>query len=77
MVDKKFPYLSKRNDFKELNTVYYIYTYYKGISDLPELPDTALARRIVKAFINDDFNICIVHGNLRIGKSLYSKILSR
>lgn len=39
---------------------------------MPELPTLALARRIVKNFNRDDFNVIIIYGNLRIGKSALS-----
>ena len=39
---------------------------------MPNLPTLALARWIVKAFRNDDFNLFIIHGTPRIGKSTYA-----
>ena len=36
-----------------------------------KLPKSALARKIVKNFERDDFNIFIIHGTPRIGKSAY------
>jgi len=38
---------------------------------MAKLPKSALARRIVKNFERDDFNIFIIHGTPRIGKSAY------
>ena len=35
-------------------------------------PSLALAREIVKAYIRDDFLLCIVYGTPRIGKSAYA-----
>ncbi len=39
---------------------------------MPNLPTLALARWIVKAFKFDDFNLFIIHGTPRIGKSTYA-----
>jgi hypothetical protein len=39
---------------------------------MPELPSLALARLIVKSYLNDDFHPIIVYGDLRIGKSVYT-----
>lgn len=39
---------------------------------MPNLPTLALARWIVKAFRLDDFNLFIIHGTPRIGKSAYA-----
>ena len=39
---------------------------------MPNLPTLALARWIVKAFRYDDFNLFIIHGTPRIGKSTYA-----
>ena len=39
---------------------------------MPNLPSLALARWIVKAYNLDDFNLFIIHGTPRIGKSAYS-----
>lgn len=36
------------------------------------LPTLALARLIVRNYLNDDFSLVIVDGNLRVGKSTYS-----
>lgn len=38
---------------------------------MPELPTLALARLIVKSYLNDDFHPIILYGDLRIGKSTY------
>lgn len=38
---------------------------------MAKLPESALARRIVRNFERDDFNIFIIHGTPRIGKSAY------
>lgn len=38
---------------------------------MPNLPTLALARWIIKAFRLDDFNLFIIHGTPRIGKSAY------
>lgn len=38
---------------------------------MPNLPTLALARWIVKAYNLDDFNLFIIHGTPRIGKSAY------
>lgn len=35
------------------------------------LPTLALARHIVRNYLNDDFTLIIVYGNLRVGKSTY------
>ena len=35
------------------------------------LPKAAMARRIVKNYMDDDFNLIIIHGKPRIGKSAY------
>jgi hypothetical protein len=39
---------------------------------MPEIPSLALARLIVKSFLNDDFHPIIVYGDLRMGKSTYA-----
>lgn len=39
---------------------------------MPELPSLALARRIVRAFFDDDFIFVIVYGGLRRGKTAYA-----
>lgn len=39
---------------------------------MPNLPTLALARWIVKAFNLDDFNLFLIHGTPRIGKSAYA-----
>lgn len=39
---------------------------------MPKLPSLALARWIVKAYRLDDFNLFLVHGTPRIGKSAYT-----
>lgn len=39
---------------------------------MPNLPSLALARWIVKAYRLDDFNLFIIHGTPRIGKSAYA-----
>jgi hypothetical protein len=39
---------------------------------MPKLPTLALARLIVKSYLNDDFHPIIVYGDLRIGKSVYT-----
>ncbi|MBA7491419.1 hypothetical protein ES702_01964 [subsurface metagenome] len=38
---------------------------------MPNLPSLALARKIVKAFLVDDFMLLIIYGTPRIGKSAY------
>jgi hypothetical protein len=39
---------------------------------MPEIPTLALARLIVRSYLNDDFHPIIVYGDLRIGKSSYA-----
>lgn len=39
---------------------------------MPQLPSLALARVIVRSFLNDDFHPIIVYGDLRMGKSTYA-----
>jgi len=42
------------------------------------LPTLALARMIVRAYLNDDFILIIIYGNLRMGKSAYAlKVLGQ
>ena len=39
---------------------------------MPELPTLALARKICRNYIRDDFNLVIIYGPPRIGKSAYA-----
>jgi hypothetical protein len=39
---------------------------------MPEIPSLALARLIIRSYLNDDFHPIIVYGDLRIGKSSYA-----
>jgi len=39
---------------------------------MPELPTLALARKICRNYMNDDFNLVIIMGPPRIGKSAYA-----